>query len=248
MDADLHGSDRVTEFDEVEMVTSSLNDVLSENNCPKVIDYLSLDVEGAEFDILQTFDFKRTTINCISVEHNWTGNRHLLHDLLSDNGFVRVFEHLSQWDDWYVQRSVLANFPAAAALLQENEAEPDSAQAAKLMAWATEAIEREDLSVAETLCLRAVEVDPAYSFAYRALAEIAMKRRQRASALHYWKAAADADPKDYWARIGLAEMLAARGAIAEAVEILKVARALPGNIDRAQEMLETLVPKLARTD
>ena len=244
LEADLHDADRITEFEVIDLVTLSLNDLLRQQKCPKIIDYLSLDVEGAEFDILQTFDFKQTTIKSLTVEHNWSGNRQLLHDLLSDKGFVRVFEHFSQWDDWYVQRSVLAGFPAAAALIQEIKEEPDSGQTAKLMAWALEAIEREDLVIGETLCLRAVEIDPAYSFAYRTLAEIATQRRQRGTAMRYWQLAADADPNDYWARIGLAEMLAARGAIAEAVDLLKVARALPENNDRAQEMLDKLVPKL----
>ena len=249
LEADLHDPNRVMEYEVIDLVTLSLNDVLRQQKCPKVIDYLSLDVEGAEFDILQTFDFKQTTIKCLTVEHNWSGSRLLLHDLLSDNGFVRVFEHLSQWDDWYVQRSVLAEFPAAAALAKErNEEEPEAGQVAKLMAWATEAIERDDLGVAETLCLRAVEIDSAYSYAYRSLAEIAMKRRQRALAMQHWQAAVDADPQDYWARIGLAEMLAARGAVAEAVDLLQVARALPGKTDRAQEMLDKLVPKLPPGD
>ncbi len=248
LESDLHDADRNTEFEEIDLVTTSLNDVLRQQNCPKVIDYLSLDVEGAEYDILQTFNFDQTTINCLTVEHNWSGSRQLLHDLLSDKGFVRVFEHLSQWDDWYVQRSVLADFPAAAALVQETVDEPSPGQAAKFMAWATEAIERKDFIVAEALCLRAVEVEPAYSFAYRTLAELATQQRQRAPAMRYWQLAVDADPDDYWARIGLAEMLAAGGAIAEAVDLLKVARALPGNSDRAQEMLDKLVPKLPRAD
>jgi hypothetical protein len=32
--------------------------------------YLSLDVEGSEYDILKTFDFDNYKFRCITVEHN----------------------------------------------------------------------------------------------------------------------------------------------------------------------------------
>ena len=37
--------------------TKSLEKILKENNAPKVIDYFSLDVEGAETDIIENFNF-----------------------------------------------------------------------------------------------------------------------------------------------------------------------------------------------
>ena len=55
--------------------TVSLIDLLNTNNAPKNIDYLSIDTEGSEFDIIKNFDFKKRIINIISIEHNYHKNR-----------------------------------------------------------------------------------------------------------------------------------------------------------------------------
>ena len=51
----------------------------------------------------RAFDFAGYDIGIITVEHNYTPNRQLLHQLLVANGYERKFEALSQWDDWYVR-------------------------------------------------------------------------------------------------------------------------------------------------
>jgi hypothetical protein len=68
------------------------------------VDYLTVDTEGSEFEILKGFDFGKYEIGLITVEHNHTPNRDRIYQLLSRNGFVRKFDGLSQWDDWYVRR------------------------------------------------------------------------------------------------------------------------------------------------
>ena len=52
--------------------TISLNDLLMKHAAPDYIDYLSLDTEGSEYEILKAFDFKRFTIGIITIEHNFT--------------------------------------------------------------------------------------------------------------------------------------------------------------------------------
>ena len=79
--------------------TVSLTDLLQRANAPKVIDYLSVDTEGSEFEILETFDFKTFDVRVLTVEHNYTENRARLHALLDERGFIRKFEKFSQWDD-----------------------------------------------------------------------------------------------------------------------------------------------------
>lgn len=83
--------------------TVSLNDMLSRHNAPEEIDFLSVDTEGSEYEILAAFDFSRHRFGCIAVEHNFTENRELIHSLLGKNGYRRVLEHVSQFDDWYVR-------------------------------------------------------------------------------------------------------------------------------------------------
>nr|WP_249417697.1 FkbM family methyltransferase [Pusillimonas minor] len=82
--------------------TVSLCDLLERHNAPKSIDYLSVDTEGSEYEILRAFDFQRYTVSVITCEHNFMPNREKVHALLVSNGFVRVYEGLSRWDDWYI--------------------------------------------------------------------------------------------------------------------------------------------------
>jgi FkbM family methyltransferase len=83
--------------------TISLNDLLLKYNAPPNIDYLSIDTEGSEFDILSNFDFDKYTFKVITCEHNYTPMRKRIFDLLTKNGYIRKFEALSKFDDWYVK-------------------------------------------------------------------------------------------------------------------------------------------------
>lgn len=85
--------------------TVSLNSLLREHHAPTAIDYMSIDTEGSEFDILSEFDFGQFHVNIITIEHNYTANRGKVHELLTSRGFVRRFDSLSLWDDWYVAGS-----------------------------------------------------------------------------------------------------------------------------------------------
>ncbi len=90
-----------------EVETISLNDLLTSFNAPKVIDYLSIDTEGSEYDILSTFDFQKWYVSIITVEHNFTERREKIKSLLEANGYTRVLEQLSQFDDWYVKSDMV---------------------------------------------------------------------------------------------------------------------------------------------
>lgn len=80
----------------------SLLDLLEKFDAPKFIDYISIDTEGSELDILNSFDFDRYTFGVITVEHNYTENREEIYSLLSRHGYRRVLSHISRFDDWYV--------------------------------------------------------------------------------------------------------------------------------------------------
>ncbi|MBC7778813.1 MAG: FkbM family methyltransferase [Proteobacteria bacterium] len=82
--------------------TISLNDLLEKHGAPALVDYLSIDTEGSEFEILSAFDFNRRKFRVITCEHNYTPMREELFQLLSRHGYYRVFPELSRFDDWYV--------------------------------------------------------------------------------------------------------------------------------------------------
>ena len=90
-------------IDTYEVETISLNDLLARHKAPRRIDYLSIDTEGSEFDILQPFDFTEHEFAVITCEHNHSSHRQKIYDLLTSKGYVRKFETISQFDDWYVK-------------------------------------------------------------------------------------------------------------------------------------------------
>ena len=91
----------VAQSEKVETV--SLIDLLNTYNAPKNIDYLSIDTEGSEYEILEAFDFSKYRISIITCEHNFSKKREKIFKLLNKNGYQRVFQGLSRWDDWYIK-------------------------------------------------------------------------------------------------------------------------------------------------
>ncbi len=86
-----------------EVETISLNDLLEKYKAPKEIDYLSVDTEGSEFEILQNFDFNKYNIKIITCEHNFTSLRSKIFNLLTQKGYKRFHKDLSRHDDWYIK-------------------------------------------------------------------------------------------------------------------------------------------------
>lgn len=85
------------------VATVSLIDLLEEHHAPKYIDYISIDTEGSEFEILEHFDFSRYQFGLITIEHNYeTEKREKLFALLSRNHYMQIFQNISSEDDWYI--------------------------------------------------------------------------------------------------------------------------------------------------
>ena len=83
----------------VELETISLHDFLVEHEAPRVIDYISIDTEGSEFEILSTFPFDEWDVRQWTIEHNFIEDlREKIFDLMSANGYKR--EEV-EWDDFY---------------------------------------------------------------------------------------------------------------------------------------------------
>ena len=111
--ADMSTIDQFTEHDShrharrqgkvYEVETISLLDMLDKYHAPTHIDYLSIDTEGSEYEILSHFDFARYKFDIITCEHNFTPMRDAIHKLLGSQGYVRKYEDVSQFDDWFVK-------------------------------------------------------------------------------------------------------------------------------------------------
>ena len=88
----------------VQIQTISLMDVLERANAPSFIEYMSLDTEGSEFEILKSFDFDKYTFGLIDVEHNYVEPRRTdIKNLLLSKGYI--YEGENKWDDMYMHSS-----------------------------------------------------------------------------------------------------------------------------------------------
>lgn len=93
--------------------TVSLNDLLDQHQAPAVIDYMSIDTEGSELDIIAPLDFNRRRPMILTIEHNDNAAKVVkLKKLLEPKGYRHVLERFSQFDSWFVDRSIQFTRPS----------------------------------------------------------------------------------------------------------------------------------------
>lgn len=83
--------------------TVSVNDLLKQYNVPSNISYLSIDIEGLEYEILKSIDFNIYSFDVITVENNYTENESKIDELLMANGYERQLKSLTRFDSWYTK-------------------------------------------------------------------------------------------------------------------------------------------------
>ena len=82
--------------------TISLNDVVTkyfDDICPS---YISIDTEGSEFEILNSFNFSKFKPAVFTVEHNFTKLQQKIDELMIRNNYSRIFRKLTSFDAWYI--------------------------------------------------------------------------------------------------------------------------------------------------
>ena len=91
--------------------TTTLSNLLGKLSAPKKIDYLSIDIEGAEERVLKGFPFSDYQISCITVERP----SQALRTIFEANGFTLIKE-IPGLDCFYLHKDMLgtyfANLPA----------------------------------------------------------------------------------------------------------------------------------------
>ena len=89
----------------IKVITMRAEEILSLYNFPERFDFLSLDVEGAELDILESFNLSKWLPALACVEHNFVSDRRAaIFDLLSRHGYQRM---QCRFDDWYYNLDIL---------------------------------------------------------------------------------------------------------------------------------------------
>lgn len=93
--------DELKKAEVIEINSTTLLDELDKINAPKLIDFLSLDIEGAEWIALRSFSFDRYKFRCMAIERP---NEKL--DLMLEKNNYRQIAHL-MYDVIYVHKDFL---------------------------------------------------------------------------------------------------------------------------------------------
>jgi FkbM family methyltransferase len=91
----------------VEFTTTTLGHILERADAPRHIDYMSLDIEGAELEALRGLPLDKYTFGAMTIEHNYEGRkRNDIQAFLEARGYrrVRTWRH----DDFYLSTDVIA--------------------------------------------------------------------------------------------------------------------------------------------
>lgn len=89
----------VSKLCDVETIT--LADLLRQHGAPKKIDFMSIDIEGGEWDVLRTFPFDEYHIDFISVEQHGE-NEIKVREVLELSGYKQILKDASGHDGFYV--------------------------------------------------------------------------------------------------------------------------------------------------
>ena len=90
------------------MKTTTLTKILECNNAPFFIEYLSLDTEGSEYEILKGIDFDKYTFGYINIEHNFIEPKRTdMRNFLKNKGYIFIREN--QMDDDYAHNSLVGH-------------------------------------------------------------------------------------------------------------------------------------------
>ncbi len=106
IDADTDNSDHLDDKSNdnlgeiLSIPTVPLVDILNQNQAPKVIDYFSIDIEGAETRVLKNFPFDQYTFLAITIERPSKE----LEALLEKNGYLLV-KTIPWLDSFYIHKS-----------------------------------------------------------------------------------------------------------------------------------------------
>jgi hypothetical protein len=106
--------------------TETLGQILISNDCPKVVDYLSIDLEGMDLIAVKSFTESGFRFKVATIEHNlYSGNpgvadlKRNICSFLEANGYCKVVDnagHMAKigdlrrgyaFEDWYIDPSVV---------------------------------------------------------------------------------------------------------------------------------------------
>ena len=83
--------------------TITLTDLLELYKAPNKIDYISIDVEGSEIEVLTGLDFSKYDVKMFSIEYENEENRAKIDWIMSRNNYERVDFDQQCTEDRYIK-------------------------------------------------------------------------------------------------------------------------------------------------
>jgi FkbM family methyltransferase len=87
----------------VPVMTVTLDELLAEHGAPEIIDYISIDTEGSEYEVLSGVDLATTKVMIFTIESNFDhAKMKKIDQVLAKFGYKAVLGDVSLFDTWYV--------------------------------------------------------------------------------------------------------------------------------------------------
>lgn len=87
----------------IEVECAPVEEIFAAHGAPDVIDFLSMDTEGSEREILRAMDFGKRRYRCMSIEHNHDPERKAAYrEILEPHGYRQVLENASGIDSMFI--------------------------------------------------------------------------------------------------------------------------------------------------
>ena len=87
----------------VPVTTVTLDELLADHDAPPIIDYISIDTEGSEFEVLAGLDLTKRKVMILTIELNYDKLKmRKIDNILLKLGYRVVLKDISLFDTWYL--------------------------------------------------------------------------------------------------------------------------------------------------
>jgi FkbM family methyltransferase len=94
-----------------EVSTETLDTILATASAPQNIDFMSIDTEGSEMEVLKGLSLDRWKVDFFAIEHNHQhGKLNALRQHLEPAGYRQIFAHISEFDAWFIHRRANSSY------------------------------------------------------------------------------------------------------------------------------------------
>lgn len=93
------------------VTTTTLNEAFEKAGIPNKVDFMSIDTEGSEIDVISGLDLEKYRFAALAIEHNYDQPKlDAIRNLLLPQGYRQVFAQVSGFDAWFIHKTAPCQF------------------------------------------------------------------------------------------------------------------------------------------